>query len=533
MNTLNNEILSAIDNIDSCVMEAEMNVIDAMYDYCQKSVIMLEHYEGDNPLEFDVFCEGHKTDETKQTSDSKVKKVFITLWNMIKNFLSWIGSLITTAINYLKTLFKKNKNPGTADQCAEEAGISARSLESGTRTEKIVFEKVGKDGNRADIINDIKIISKDLSIEFGKNGDIKVRFITSLLRNELKVNYGNNLPNPGVKVKDMKPAPSFHLYTATLFLRDKERMTKLEETIELINQLLECCKNTDKRDSTRIRELGNKIHENCNESVNNNDLSNALSDKDIYLCSFNISQLIDMQKRINKMQNDMSTFSGSNIDMSLVFNSVIRDISGVCSLLNQIQMGMNVFTGMMKDSSIIDERYHMQINDSETLDKFVTSMHEHGIPSKFVAYNAYLACSEEYRGSKKYKPVWGQSRIVFIPSDNKNIVRKIALSGFGIQANRNEQYIYEEVKDTGDQELINYFAPVVGLSKKYAVLEMKRLNARRRPFIFSAIKIKDDINYRLHQNNKRFMVDDLHPQNFAKSSDGHFQAIDYGWLIKL
>ena len=30
MNTLNNEILSAIDNIDSCVMESEMNVLTAL-----------------------------------------------------------------------------------------------------------------------------------------------------------------------------------------------------------------------------------------------------------------------------------------------------------------------------------------------------------------------------------------------------------------------------------------------------------------------------------------------------------------------
>lgn len=57
MNTINNEILSAIDNIDSCVMESEMNVINALCDAYEKSSIILEHYEGEDYNCFDIFQE--------------------------------------------------------------------------------------------------------------------------------------------------------------------------------------------------------------------------------------------------------------------------------------------------------------------------------------------------------------------------------------------------------------------------------------------------------------------------------------------
>ena len=52
---LTNEILSSIDNIDECVMEAEMNVISAMINEYDKAIMIMENYNGDDYSSFDIF----------------------------------------------------------------------------------------------------------------------------------------------------------------------------------------------------------------------------------------------------------------------------------------------------------------------------------------------------------------------------------------------------------------------------------------------------------------------------------------------
>ena len=45
---LTNEILSSIDNIDDCVMEAEVNVLNAMINEYDKAIMIMENYNGDS-----------------------------------------------------------------------------------------------------------------------------------------------------------------------------------------------------------------------------------------------------------------------------------------------------------------------------------------------------------------------------------------------------------------------------------------------------------------------------------------------------
>ena len=54
---LTNEILSSIDNIDDCVMEAEMNVLTAMINEYDKAIMIMENYNGNDYSSFDIFME--------------------------------------------------------------------------------------------------------------------------------------------------------------------------------------------------------------------------------------------------------------------------------------------------------------------------------------------------------------------------------------------------------------------------------------------------------------------------------------------
>ena len=79
------EILSSIDNIDDCVMEAELNVINAMYDHCQKAYMIYENCDDIGYSSFDIFYESasNNTNNNKGIG-SKIKSITHKIWVTIK-----------------------------------------------------------------------------------------------------------------------------------------------------------------------------------------------------------------------------------------------------------------------------------------------------------------------------------------------------------------------------------------------------------------------------------------------------------------
>ena len=64
------EILSSIDNIDDCVMEAEMNVLTAMCNEYDKAIMIMENYNGNDYSSFDIFMEdGEEPNNDNTDSD--------------------------------------------------------------------------------------------------------------------------------------------------------------------------------------------------------------------------------------------------------------------------------------------------------------------------------------------------------------------------------------------------------------------------------------------------------------------------------
>ena len=105
MNNINNEILSAIDSIETATMEAEMNVMESLIDAYNKSVIILENYEGEDIDSFDVFQEGFKDaiSADKGILGDKSENIFMRI-------LMVIPRLIASFIRFLgKTFSKKDK----------------------------------------------------------------------------------------------------------------------------------------------------------------------------------------------------------------------------------------------------------------------------------------------------------------------------------------------------------------------------------------------------------------------------------------
>ena len=97
------EILSSIDNIDECVMEAEINVLNAMINEYDKAIMIMENYNGNDYDCFDIFQEGFKDEVNKPISGTKDEKI-------IKRILMAIPRLIATLVRKLINAFSSIKS---------------------------------------------------------------------------------------------------------------------------------------------------------------------------------------------------------------------------------------------------------------------------------------------------------------------------------------------------------------------------------------------------------------------------------------
>lgn len=565
--------------IDTCVLEAEMNVMNAMYDHCQKLMMMYE-YDTSDDSNCEMFMEASfgKTVNTNNTNNankgtlgSKIKAVFFKMWDLIKQFFRWIGKMIGRAIGFVKSLFTKTKKPASADQCAKEAGIQPASNNSNRNTTnrksnrssktaqttqessqpnqpaqsvqpiqnsnkkhlsrtnrkfKLYRQKTPNDKPVA-IELDIPTITKDIFVSYDSNGNIAVDFHFAR-----KLNLGDKdasdyaSSNPKY-IKGKQNAPDVSLFYLFIFSSDSSFFDHIEKWIIEMNDIINH-KITDSGEIERCKTV-------CTN--NYNVLANEIEDqsKSFEYARYGITmdQLTYAQKRVNKLLDLMMDFTISD-ELPQFDKEFLTIISAYVSLINGLQMGLNIVTNAILTSYTIDESYVGQCNDTETLSKFVTSLIDHGIPSKFVGYNIFLIMNKNWTGSDpktdEFRPLWGQSRIVFKPTDKPDIVHKVALSNFGVQGNKNEQYIYKRV--SGISELAQYFGKVEYTSSNGIVLDMERLDTDKSPDQDVANNISDNINELIKKYNIDIRVDDIHPGNLSKSRSGNYAILDYGWLVR-
>ena len=91
------EILSSIDNIDDCVMEAEMNVLTAMCNEYDKAIMIMENYNGNSYDCFDIFQESVIMEDGEQPKKE----------NIIKRFIKWIKNMTNLIFDKIKGLWNK------------------------------------------------------------------------------------------------------------------------------------------------------------------------------------------------------------------------------------------------------------------------------------------------------------------------------------------------------------------------------------------------------------------------------------------
>ena len=109
MNKLNYEILSAIDNIETTVMESEMNVMNSLINSYDKAVMILENCDDNTNVDsFDIFQESVIMEADNNVKESKAKKIIDKIIDLFK----LIGRMIKNAYNFIKGKIDKVKRKG-------------------------------------------------------------------------------------------------------------------------------------------------------------------------------------------------------------------------------------------------------------------------------------------------------------------------------------------------------------------------------------------------------------------------------------
>ena len=106
MNKLNYEILSAIDNIDSTIMESEMNVMNSLINTYDKAVMILEHCDDNSDVSsYDIFQESviMEADNNGNGKTNNKKK------NIIKNMINKIIDVVKKLPSFIKTFYNDIK----------------------------------------------------------------------------------------------------------------------------------------------------------------------------------------------------------------------------------------------------------------------------------------------------------------------------------------------------------------------------------------------------------------------------------------
>lgn len=131
------EVLSAIDIIDSTIMETEANVCLAIADSYDKMLMIEEHYNGEDMNEFTIFQEGKIMDDVKEQGKGQstfmkilsfIPRLFISLFRALTGKLGSIASNNIPAIQKKKDRINKKTNKNTRKKFFAAIGIGGAAV---------------------------------------------------------------------------------------------------------------------------------------------------------------------------------------------------------------------------------------------------------------------------------------------------------------------------------------------------------------------------------------------------------------------
>lgn len=493
-------------NIDLTWGSFDLDPMNVLHESCEYSVL----YES-GIMELDTMFGEASNGANKQN-------IFQKIWAFIQKGLKWIGKRFSQFVNYVKTLLTGHPQR-SIDSILAELHVEP------THANGSISVNIPSNERSAYKPPDVKLMVKPVILKI--NNDKSMSFNMAGVMG--KLDYGNYEAKQGGVLGFGKKIPiRGQQYvgpnvlvgddTVTLYLLDAMFLLLNPGNFDYLIKIAQYIKdqNFDKDISANWDSFNKSINK-----YKQNPSANA---------TVTLDQILEFQTKLNDLQTATEILDTPD--------NVIHHNYFVIAILNQfskfvsgLQMGINTITATAIGIYQIDASYYESIKDLKTFSKFVDVCVKSSIPSKYIANNVYLVCAPNIKGSKggENNPIWGQSRVVFFPNDNKGLVYKVALSGWGVKCNKSEYNISEAFKKHGGDYLL---APTLDISTEGTVSVAERVQMLKNNGIFDQskiLKLQGDIRDFCRINKIPLNLGgDLHGGNIG-IRHGKFVALDYAY----
>ena len=441
-------------------------------------------------------------------SNVNKNNIFIKLWGYIMNVLRWIGRAFNSVVRFTRRIFKKRKSNNTADSIAEQAGLQRKSVPSSNavyssdgivKSEKLNIPKDNKSTMEVD--DYIKIMYKSIRVNFDRNKETIIFSIREIYNSDNYINSGVIAQQiPGKMRKN-----GGYIVNAMLLIFEDGLIDKLIKLSESIAN----------------KKFDNTIFD------DENWIPKRTMDVDL---EFTMSQVEQAGIGINKIMKNLEAVNINEYNINGEVNDKLEYINKFAAICNNLQMAVNCITGIISGIYTVDGEYKYSVGNITELSQFIELMIKDAFPSKYIAYNAYIVSSNKLSGEEgdEDNPIWGQTRVVFFPSDKKDSIYKIALSGAGITSNRIEFNTSERFSYI--PKLHNLIAKTSYITKNGCIITAERVTIPDRGvYNGDTASLKNEIDKLCKDNNIRFEISDVHSRNIGLRQDGSPCVIDYGF----
>jgi hypothetical protein len=213
-------------------------------------------------------------------------------------------------------------------------------------------------------------------------------------------------------------------------------------------------------------------------------------------------------------------------------NGLVQALSYINNLLMAITMSLNYLGLSIAESSKLPKELYESIEDLETMDRFVKAMTDNNFASIDIKNFIYAAASPKLNGKGTAEnPIWGQTRVVFFPTNTKQFVYKIGFNRYGAFANITEEKISKMCTKAEKQYNVRFpIAKTFGLTKNNIVERMQRVSSTGKELqMIDGLTFSTNLNLLAHKCKLPITFIDIHYQNIAEDeASGEVLCFDYG-----
>lgn len=530
-------LTSYIDDINTVTDDTISEVIESRIAVCDKNILIYKEYDNVNSYN-NIYQETGDSILTKIKNGlkhiwEKIVLVFKSIANKISSLFSKTKGKASNGVNEIadKVVGKNKKHERTL------IGLSGAALITGLSALGYKVIKSKKNKNVVSVTIPADPSSKSISqtkVEVPINDDVTVKKSKD---GEITIMMFNTLSNSSTPVENKTHgsrkllADAYHsgVNSQVYFVRFIKDTGYREELNYIISEIIKCVNGK----KINVKDVNNRLNELLKQDPYKRMRKVCGGPKSIddfdhpekFEIKITENEAINAQKFLNETIDRLTSIQSFD-KISDVPDAVMDMLNKVMNDLSDIQYSANRVMGYINDDArfIYADKIE-SIKDPAVLGEYIMECIKNGFPAKYIAYNAWLLSHRSIRGNgMSFKPIWGQTRAIFIPP-NKDIIYKIALSSAGMFGNKTEAEFSKQIKKYGGKDLV---AEVVNHYND-GINAMERVTTKNINNAGNSIDdLKNNIKTFLSTNIPKAEIFDIHDENVGINKNGKLVVVDYG-----